>query len=336
MLAVAAICSPIRGLIAPYAATALSLGETPAATVAELTLAETIPLGEAKGRLDHMAIDPRHERLFVAELANNSLAVIDLKAGKLAQRITGLSAPQGVAYAPETDRLFIANGGSGVVQMRKGDDLALVGEIFIGDDADNIRLDGPERIIVGYGGGALAVLDAATGDKIGDMPLAAHPEAFLPAPGGDRIFVNEPRALRTAVIARASGRETARWAAPGAAANFAMALDAAGRRLFVVYRMPAQIAAFDTSSGALLSQLATCRDADDVFHDAARDRVYVICGEGAVAVLDASQGGLHELSRLQTRLGARTGLFAPERDRLFVAVPAHAGRPAEIRAYRPK
>jgi hypothetical protein len=336
MLAVAAICSPIRRLMAPYAATALGLGETPGATVAELTLAETIPLGEAKGRLDHIAIDLPRERLFVAELANNSLAVIDLTAGKPPQRIKGLSEPQGVAYAPETDHLFIANGGTGVVQMRKGDDLALIREIALGEDADNIRLDGPDRVIVGYGGGGLAVLDAASGEKITDIPLAAHPEAFLPEPGGDRILVNEPRALRTAVIARASGQETARWGAPGAAANFPMALDVKGRRLIVVYRMPAQIAAFDTSNGALLSQLATCRDADDVFHDAARDRVYVICGEGAVAVLDASQGGLHELSRLQTRLGARTGIFAPERDRLFVAVPAHAGRPAEIRAYRPK
>lgn len=180
MLAVAAICSPIRRLMAPYAATALGLGETPAATVAELTLAETIPLGEAKGRLDHMAIDLPRERLFVAELANNSLAVVDFKTGKLAQQIEGLSEPQGVAYAPEVDKLFIANGGSGVVQMRKGDDLALVREIIVGDDADNIRLDGPERIIVGYGGGVLAVLNATNCDIITEIPLAAHPEAFLP------------------------------------------------------------------------------------------------------------------------------------------------------------
>jgi hypothetical protein len=335
MLAVAAGYSPIGRLIASYAATVLGIGEMPAATVAELTLAGTIRLGEVKGRLDHLAIDLRRGRLFLAELGNNSLAVIDLRAGKLIQRVAGLSEPQGVAYAPKTDHLFIANGGTGVVQMRNGDDLALVREIALGEDADNIRLDGPDHVIVGYGGGALAVLDSASGDKIADIPLAAHPEAFLPEPGGEPIFVNEPRALRTAVIARASGQETARWGAPGAAANFPMALDDNGKRLFVAYRMPALIAAFDTGSGALANQLTTCRDADDVFHDAARSLVYVICGEGAVAVLDASQGGLRERSRLQTRSGARTGLFAPERDRLFVAFPAHAGRPAEIRAYRP-
>jgi hypothetical protein len=99
--------------------------------------------------------------------------------------------------------------------------------------------------------------------------------------------------------------------------------------------MPSLIAAFDTSGGAVLRQLSTCRDSDDVFHDAARDRVYVICGEGVVAVLDASQSGLRSQSLLQTRSGARTGLFATGRDRLFVALPARESQPAEIRAYRP-
>jgi hypothetical protein len=115
-----------------------------------------------------------------------------------------------------------------------------------------------------------------------------------------------------------------------------MALDTAGRRLFVVYRMPALITAFDTRTGGLLGQLPTCRDADDVFYDTSRNRVYVICGEGTIAVLDAGEPKLREQSRLQTRSGARTGLFVLERDRLYVAVPAAANAPAEIRAYRPR
>jgi hypothetical protein len=83
------------------------------------------------------------------------------------------------------------------------------------------------------------------------------------------------------------GKEVARWGASGAAGNFPMALDAQGQRLFVAYRMPALLAAFDTSNGEIAAKSETCRDADDVFHDAARGRVYVVCGEGAVAVLDA-------------------------------------------------
>ena len=321
--------------VALHAATAFAAPVTPALTVDELTLEETIPLGDVKGRIDHMAIDARRGRLFLAELGNGSVAVIDLRAHNLMQRLTGFKEPQGVAYAAGTDRLFIASGGSGMVDIRKGDDLTRIGQIAVGDDPDNIRLDGPDRIIVGYGAGALAMLDAANGAKIADIPLAAHPEAFLPEPDGDRIFVNEPQAHKIAVIDKRSGAEAASWGVPGASSNFPMALNTAGRRLYAVYRTPALIAAFDIESGDLTAQLPTCSDADDVFHDAGRKRIYVICGDGTIAVLSAGEGTLRELSRLQTQPGARTGLYAPELDRLFVAVPARCSQ-GELRVYRPR
>ena len=333
----AAVEFPWLGWFAGFdPATALAASTTPAPTVEELTLEETIPLGDVKGRIDHMAIDAPRGRLFVAELGNDSVAVVDLRAHKLMQRLAGFKEPQGVAYAADTDRLFIASGGSGKVDIRKGDDLTLISQISLGADPDNIRLDGPDRIIVGYGGGALAVLDAATGGKIADIALAAHPEAFLPEPGGDRIFVNEPQARKIAVIDKRSGAEAASWGVPGASSNFPMALNTVGRLLYAVYRTPALISAFDTESGDIKAQLPTCSDADDVFHDADRKRVYVVCGDGTIAVLSADDGGLRELSRLQTRSGARTGLFVPELDRLFVAVPARSGGQAELRVYRPR
>src|SRR6516165_7813949 len=87
------------------------------ATAAEpksLQLLRTIPLKGAAGRLDHLAIDSKHARLFVANLSNNSLDVIDLKAGKLVKQIPGQRKIQGIAYAPDLDRIFVGNGGDGV------------------------------------------------------------------------------------------------------------------------------------------------------------------------------------------------------------------------------
>src|SRR5262249_1148220 len=51
------------------------------------------------GRLDHMAYDPAIRRLFVACVANGSLEVIDLDAGKRIGTIDKLPGPQGVAVA---------------------------------------------------------------------------------------------------------------------------------------------------------------------------------------------------------------------------------------------
>lgn len=75
----------------------------------------------------------------------------------------------------------------------------------------------------------------------------------------------------------------------GANANYAMALDVDAHRLVVAFRTPACLANFDTSTGKRLAILETCRDADDVFVDARRHRVYVSCGEGLIDVI--AQGG---------------------------------------------
>jgi hypothetical protein len=323
-------------LFYPYLAFVLPLDAKPAESIPELALKETIPLGKVKGRIDHMAADLERKRLFVAELGNNSLGVVDLQGHRLKTRLTGFEEPQGVAFVPGADMLFIANGGNGAVEMRRGSDFLLVKTIGLGDDADNIRAEGEQQIIVGYGEGGLAVLDAKTGEKRQDIALAAHPESFQLDRQDSRIFVNEPGAFRIAVIDRKAGTELGRWGASGAAANFSMAFDPSNRRLFVAYRVPALITMFNTMTGELRARLPTCGDADDVFYDAKRERLYVICGDGSIAVLAASAERLEELSRLATRAGARTGYYAPELDLLFVAVPAIDSKAAEIRVYEPR
>jgi hypothetical protein len=319
----------------PYVALILPIDAEPAAAIPELVLEEKIALGDVKGRIDHLAIDLKRGRLFIAELGNNSVGVVDLKNHRAETRLTGFVEPQGIAYVPGPDKVFIANAGDGTVSFRSGHDLSQTRQIALGDDADNIRLDGPDRVIVGYGSGGLVVLDGASGEKLENISLAAHPESFQIDPGGSRIFVNELKALKIAVVDRRSGKEISSWGAAAAAANFPMAFDSAERRLFVAYRLPALIAAFDTQTGKLIDRRTTCGDADDVFHDKSRSRLYVICGDGSVAVLDVSKPELRELSRLQTKKGARTGLYVPDLDRLFVAAPMRGRQPAQVWVYKP-
>src|SRR5580704_15688929 len=107
-------------------------------TDAPLVLEAKIPLGEVSGRIDHLGIDAKRQRLFVAELGNNSVGVVDLAASKVLHRIAGLSEPQGVAYVPFADSIFVANAGDGSVHILRGDDLAPIGRIELGEDADNV------------------------------------------------------------------------------------------------------------------------------------------------------------------------------------------------------
>src|SRR6516165_9917949 len=76
---------------------------------APLTLDKTIPMPRVEGRIDHMAADVAGQRLFVAALGNNSVEVLDLKAGTSIRSVPGFAEPQGIAYVPELNRVFIAN-----------------------------------------------------------------------------------------------------------------------------------------------------------------------------------------------------------------------------------
>lgn len=312
----------------------------PAARSAEpdgaLVIEARISLGEVAGRIDHLAYDPGRQRLYVAELGNNSIGIVDVKAGRLLRTVKGFDEPQGVAYESGTDAVYVANGGDGSVRLFKGDDFSPLGSISLGSDADNVRVDPlTRRVFVGYGSGALAVIDAQTRKRFADIPLAGHPESFQLQPGSDVVFVNVPGEGHIAVASRTTGRQTAAWQTAQLRSNFPMLLDPERSRVISVFRRPARLQAYDIQSGRVLAGIDTCGDADDLFLDARRHRIYVICGEGFVESLDSSSDGLSRAGRVRTSSGSRTGLFVPELDRLFVAVPAHLGESAAILVLRP-
>lgn len=194
-----------------------------AAEPAPLLLETKIPLGDVKGRIDHLAVDLDRQCLFVAELGNNRVGVVDIEARKVIHTISGLSEPQGVAYVPSTDTVYAANAGDGSVHLYQGADLSRSGRIELGDDADNIRVDAQHgRVFVGYGRGALAVIDPASASKVADIPLKAHPESFQLDHTGTEIFVNVPDARQIAVVDLATGKQTSSLPTGSARSNVPM------------------------------------------------------------------------------------------------------------------
>jgi DNA-binding beta-propeller fold protein YncE len=317
---------------------ALALLAAPAAAAdrpAPLVMDKAIVLPDVAGRIDHLAVDLKRRRLFVAALGSGAVEVIDLATGKPVRRLTGFKEPQGLGWLDRTDQLVVASGGDGKARFYAGEDLRPAGEIALGDDADNVRADeAAGQVLVGYGSGALAVIDAARRTLVKTIPLGAHPESFRLDPRARRVFVNLPGARQIAAVDLSSGAVT-RWRQGLSLANFPMALDPDGKTIAVVFRAPAQLQLIDTASGKARQTLATCGDSDDVFLDAARHAIYVSCGQGAVDVFHDTGGAYALQGRVPTRAGARTSLFVPELDRLFVAARAADGQPAAILVYKP-
>jgi hypothetical protein len=299
---------------------------------------QTIPLPDVSGRIDHMAVDIKGQRLFVAALGNDTVEIVDLAAGKRVETVRGFQEPQGIAYVPRIDRVYIASGGDGTLKTLDGKSYQTVQTVNFSDDADNVRYDASTKIILiyaGYGKGALGIVDAAINKQVGDIRLDGHPESFQLEKSSGRIFVNVPTARQIAVIDRGKKTVLAKWPVTEAAANFPMALDEPNHRLFVGCRKPASLLVYDTGSGKLVTSVPIVGDTDDLFYDAQRKRIYVSGGEGAITVL-AQRDADHyqQIAKIATAAGTRTSLLVPELDRLFLAVPKRANQQCEIRVFQ--
>jgi DNA-binding beta-propeller fold protein YncE len=311
----------------------LSLASMATAPAESLKLAQTIQLPGVEGRIDHLSIDVAGSRLFIAALGNNSVEVVDLKAGKVVRSLTGLSEPQGVLYIPAVNRLYVANGGDGALRVFDGATFAPLAAIPLGKDADNVRYDEENKeIYVGYGSGALARVNIETNTLLSRISLSAHPESFQLEANGSRIFVNVPGSHKVTVVDRSTGKELAHWSLGLAAANFPLALDESNHRAFVGCRLPSRLLVFDTMSGKEVAKLELNGDCDDIFYDSVRRQIYASCGEGFINVFSQSDADHYSLKSVtKTAPKARTCLFRDSQ--IFLAIPKSAGRPAEIHCY---
>ena len=305
-----------------------------AAAAPPLRLEHKLEMPDVDGRIDHLSIDLKTGRLFMAALGNDTIEVLDTSASRRIQTIRGVPEPQGVLFVPSANRLFVASGRDGGVRVFDGTTLKALLTVPFGDDADNLRLDPASgRIWVGYGAGALAAM-GTDGAKAADIPVGGHPESFQLEKNGSRIFVNVPNAAKIAVVDRTRRAVIANWTTGDATANYPMTLDEGHQRLFVVCRHPARLLVLDTTTGAIVTTRPTVGDADDVFYDATARRIYVSGGEGAIATYrQTSADAYEELPRTATVKGARTSFFSPDLRRLFLAVRRQEGTSAAIWIY---
>ena len=308
---------------------------------APLLLVQEIPLANVGGRIDHFTFDAKRKRVIGAALGNNTVEVVDTFSGRDIHSIAGAAAPQGVVYVSDLNKLFVANGTDGKLRIYDGDSFKLLSTLDIGEDADNVRYDPAEKkVYVAYGGdaeGGIAVIDAASGKRVEDVAkLDAHPESFQIAALKPVIYANIATKAKIVVIDRGTRRVTD-WPLKTGKANYPMALDEADHRLFVVTRKPAQVVVLDSDSGGMVASIPCVNDADDLYYDAGRKRIYVPGGEGFISVIQQMDTDHYQsVAKIPTMVGARTGLWYEQRDRFYLAVPASSKQSAALWVYAPE
>jgi DNA-binding beta-propeller fold protein YncE len=304
-----------------------------------LILTATVPLEGVKGRFDHFASGKG--RVFVSGLGNNSVEVIDLFQGTRSHEITGVPNPQGVAFSPEANKLFVASE-KGKLYIYDGDSYKLITMLDFDGGADNLRYDAAtKRVYVGCGddekNSAIAAVDAMTNKRLDEVyKLGGEPESFQLEKNGPNIYVNVPNLKQIVAINRTTKGLT-RWPVT-VAQNFPMALDEADHRIIVGTREPATLSVFDTSTGKMVASVPTVQDTDDLYYSAEHKRVYVPGRAGSIWVYQQTDPDHYNvISKIPTVVGAGTaGYFGRQGkgfDRFYLAVSAGSNTNAEVRIY---
>jgi hypothetical protein len=305
---------------------------------APLERVQVIPLhGRPNRKLDHMTLDAKRDRLLVANLANRSLDVIDVKVGKVLKEVPEQRGIQGVAYAPDLDRVFVGLGVGGFLNAFDGDTYRPLGSVKLPTDVDNVRYDARgRRVYAAHLATSLAVVDGKSLDVIADLRLPGFPEAFWLEKGRRRLYANAPSLNQVLVLDAEKNEVIDRYSLKRAGANYSLALDEANRRLFVGCRKEPMVVVLDLDSGKEITGVSIPGDIDDLFYDAKRKRLYASCGEGFLVILRQIDADRYELAaKLPTAKLARTCFFDPSTSRLFLAVPRQQGKEGpELWIYR--
>lgn len=315
------VCSTLKPILLPMmlliagnrvaAGQASTTTRTPAAEQSKpLVLTETIPLPGVKGRFDHFASGGG--RLFISELGNNSIAVINTGGRTLDRTVTGVPDPQGEAFSPEANKIFSASR-AGKLYIYDGKTYDLITTVDFPGGADNLRYDAAARRVYMACGdektGAIATADAMTNQRLDEeYKLGGQPESFQLEKSGPNIYVNLPGLKQIAILNRKT-QEITRWPLT-IEGNFPTALDEEDHRLFVGTHEPPRMAVFDTTSGHMIAALPAVQDTDDLYYDSVFKRIYMPGGEGFIDVFQMKHPDHYSrIAKVPTAIGgARPGI----------------------------
>lgn len=326
-------------MIACFAATgAQAQNATP------LSLIKTFNLGgDVTGRFDHFAADARHHRLFVVVKDYKAVLVLDLSSGKLIHTIRDLGEPQGVLYREDLDRIYIADGVRGTVEIVDGKTYRSMKSLKLRLNADSIVYDPKSRYLYVVNGGAdakmthsvISVIDTTRGSIVGEIQLPGGDlEAMALEKGTSIMYVDNMAKNEVDVVDRKTYGTVATWPVTLGKTVVALALDETDHRLFVGCRS-GSIVIFDTLTGKEMRAIPIGQGLDDLVFDAASKRLYAPCGGSGTIdvykVVDAAH--YRSLGKVPSGPLARNGILIPAVNEYFVGVPKSMNKGAAVLVY---
>lgn len=304
-----------------------------------------VPIGPYS---DHMDVDLAGKRLFATPQAAKAVAVLDLEDGRVLKMLGGFGNPHSIFYSSSSKRLFVTDDTSGV-KVFDGENYSLIQTIHLAAGADGMVYDPRTRLLYVNNGGEdagmshsiISVIDVVRTRKVADIPIASPGlEAAVIDSDRQLLYVNLVDESAIAVVDLRKRRLIVKWKLPaGAGRNLAIALDIPHARLYVACRespMHGSLFVLDSADGRSLARLPIGGYPDGISIDHGRRRIYVSTGVGHVETYTIGPGDTYRRQpRVDTAVMAKTSLYSPQLDRLFVSVP-HLTTDAQIMIFEPQ
>jgi DNA-binding beta-propeller fold protein YncE len=296
-----------------------------------------------QGRFDHLGIDIRENRLFVAAETAHQVLVFDLRSGKFIRAIDGIAIPHAIFVREDLDRIYITDGGTGALKIYDGKSYNLLSTVPLKVDADSIGYDpATHALYIDNGGGdahesfsMLSVVDTTNGNKLADIKIDGETlEAMALEKSSDRMYVNNAAKNEVTVVDRKTRAVVASWPVTLGKRNVSLALDEANHRLFVASR-DGHISVFNTQTGKEMQSLAIGSGVDDLVFDPKSKRIYAPCGtDGSIYVYEQQDADHYQLAgKISAGTGVKNGLLAAQSGRYFVIVPPQGSTAGAVNAY---
>lgn len=351
MLAVALAAGAAGAQTGPGAAPATTGHENPPLTLERTLKIPGVPPGPLS---DSMALDLKGRRIFATPQAAKSIAVLDLADGRVLRMITGLGNPHGTAYNANVGRLYVSDGANASVRVYSGKDYSLVKSIAVAPGPDMTAYDPTTQTFYVNSSGEAEGKTVSTVTAVDTVKMEAVWSVALDSPGLEGATVDTARQLlyvtmrdkaKVAVIDLKQRKTVAIWPMPASNLSpWVVALDASRHRLYVACRedttgtaMHGFVVALDTETGKPVAQVPIGGWSDGIYVDGKRKRLYVSQGVGRVDTFTIDAGDqFTRLAPVHTALMAKTSLFSPDLDRLFVTLPNMGMKDAEIMVLKPQ
>jgi DNA-binding beta-propeller fold protein YncE len=302
-----------------------------------LRLIKTIFLPGYVGDFEHFAADIKGNRLFLIAEDHKTVEVLDVRTGRRIHTIAGFGQPHAIEYLAGPNSLIVTEGDeeSGAVELVSGSNYKILDKIKLPADVDGGVYNPVNKYYYVESGGQgqdakthlLSIIDTQSFKRIGDISLpGTKSEAMAIDHAGAKLYVNLRGPDEIGVVDLATRQLVARWPIPEAKNENALVLDEPNHRLFSASHTPPKLFVFDIDTGKVMASLPCAENSDDMGYDPVRKRIY-ITGDGSASVIEQPDADHYvSVAEVPTGYRAKTSIFVPELNRLYIAVSSRGKR----------